>query len=152
MFPPPCLLFASLRWPVTSSPLYYYPCIFSRAATISSFPARRAQDSSPVRQHWENDGPASAPERGGRTRAAAFYRPVSGLANAARPLPTALRRGLLSCALRALRAVSVAACRYVGQLGKLRAGCLPAQVVGCQWPIDNRPQLSKLPHTVSGSL
>src|ERR1019366_5132105 len=87
---------------------------------ISSFPARRAQDSSPVRQHWENDGPASAPERGGRTRAAVLYRPVPGLANAARPLPTALRRGLLSCALRALRAVSFAACRYAGQIVNLQ--------------------------------
>src|ERR1035438_1618553 len=43
-----------------------------------------------------------------------FFRLVPGLANAARVLPTALRRGLLSCALRALRAVSFAACRYCG--------------------------------------
>src|SRR5450631_691825 len=33
-----------------------------------------------------------------------LFRPVPGLANAARLLPTALRRGLLSFALRALRA------------------------------------------------
>src|ERR1017187_1793746 len=58
--------------------MYYYPCISSRAATISSFPARRAQDSSPVRQHWESDGPASAPERGGRTRGAVLLTPRSG--------------------------------------------------------------------------
>src|ERR1035438_4796963 len=41
-------------------------------------PARRAQDSSPVRQHWENGGPASAPERGGRTPAAVLLTPPSG--------------------------------------------------------------------------
>ena len=40
-----------------------------------------------------------------------FFRPVQGLANTVRLLPTALRRGLLSCALRALRAISFAACR-----------------------------------------
>src|ERR1019366_5462420 len=34
-----------------------------------------------------------------------FFRPVPGLANAFRLLPTAVRRGLLSVALRALRAV-----------------------------------------------
>src|ERR1019366_3214682 len=32
-------------------------------------PARRAKDSSPVRQHWEQNGPAPAPGRGGRTNA-----------------------------------------------------------------------------------
>src|ERR1035438_3064867 len=47
---------------------------------MSSFPARRAQESSPVRQHWENDGPASAPERGGRNRAAVLLSPRSGAA------------------------------------------------------------------------
>src|ERR1035441_7639623 len=40
--------------------------------------ARRAQESSPVRQHWENDGPASAPERGGRNRVAVLLSPRSG--------------------------------------------------------------------------
>ena len=48
-----------------------------------------------------------------------FFRPVPGLANAARLLPTALRRGLLSFALRALRA----ACRYAGQVANLRTDC-----------------------------
>ena len=47
-----------------------------------------------------------------------FFRPVPGLANASRLLPTAGRRGLLSCALRALRAVLFAACRYVGQVAR----------------------------------
>src|ERR1035441_8453658 len=31
---------------------------------VSCGPARRAKDFSPVRQHWESDGPASAPARG----------------------------------------------------------------------------------------
>src|ERR1019366_1507774 len=43
-------------------------------------------------------------------------RPVPGLANAACLLPTAMRRGLLSVALRALRTIPFAACRYVGQV------------------------------------
>jgi len=55
----------------------------SRAATISSFPARRAQDRSPVRQHWGSDGPASAPT-GGRTRADALLSPRSGAGKRAR--------------------------------------------------------------------
>src|ERR1035441_7287768 len=43
-------------------------------------PARRAKESSPVRQHWEKDDPASAPERGGRTdEADPLFRPVPGL-------------------------------------------------------------------------
>src|ERR1019366_9140281 len=49
-----------------------------------------------------------------------FFRPVPGLENAARPPPTALRRGLLSVALRALRA----ACRYAGQAGSRSANVL----------------------------
>src|ERR1035438_6140543 len=49
-------------------------------------------------------------------RRRSFFRPVPGLANAAGLLPTARRRGLLSVALRALRAVSFAACRYAGQV------------------------------------
>src|ERR1035438_9227168 len=48
-----------------------------------------------------------------------FFRPVPGLAYAARLLPTALRRGLLSCALRALCAVSSAAFRHVEKSGGL---------------------------------
>jgi hypothetical protein len=44
--------------------------------------ARRAKDGSPMRQHWENDGPTSAPERGARTYQP-FFRPVPGLVNAA---------------------------------------------------------------------
>ena len=44
--------------------------------------------------------PRNGAEETGRR---SFFRPVPGLANAARLLPTALRRGLLSCALRALR-------------------------------------------------
>src|ERR1035441_798018 len=40
---------------------------------ISCDPARRAKDSSPVRRHWERDGPASAPGRGGRTEAAVSF-------------------------------------------------------------------------------
>src|ERR1035441_2055082 len=53
-----------------------------------------------------------------------FFRPVPGLANAARLPPTALRRGLLSFALRALRAVSFSACRYAGQAGSRSANLL----------------------------
>jgi hypothetical protein len=49
-----------------------------RRFSFSCDPARRAKDSSPVRQHWERDGPASAPERGGRTRAAVLLSPRSG--------------------------------------------------------------------------
>ena len=66
--------------PTTHGKLELYCQVFvsSRAATISSFPARRAQDRSPVRQHWESDGPASAPERGGRTRGAVLLSPRSG--------------------------------------------------------------------------
>jgi hypothetical protein len=48
--------------------------------------ASRAKDGGPVRQHWENDGPTSAPERGGRTDQP-FFRPVPGLANAAACYP-----------------------------------------------------------------
>jgi hypothetical protein len=42
----------------------------------------------------------------------------------------------------------------VGQVGNLRGGWLPPPVrcdSGC-WPIDNRPQLTKLPHNVSPNL
>src|ERR1035441_2052910 len=49
-----------------------------RPRRASRRPARRAQDSSLVRQHWEKDGPALAPERGGRTRAAVVLTPRSG--------------------------------------------------------------------------
>ena len=87
---------------------------------FSRSPARRAKDSSPVRQHWENDGPASAPGPGGTTgQPVPLFRPVPGLANAACLLPTAMRRGLLSVALRALRTIPFAACRYVGQVVNL---------------------------------
>jgi hypothetical protein len=46
----------------------------------------------------------------------------------------------------------------VGQVGNLRGGWLPPPVRcergGTLWvgPIDNRPQLNKLPHKVSASL
>src|ERR1019366_5768573 len=65
-----------------------------------------------------------------------LFRPVPGLANAACLLPTAMRRGLLSVALRALRTIPFAACRYVGQVVNLRGG----------WPIANRPQIHNLLH------
>src|ERR1039458_1578742 len=45
---------------------------------------------------------------------------------------------------------SFAACRYVGQVVNLRGGWVPPPV-GCKrgsGPIDNRPQLAKLPHEV----
>src|ERR1035441_3548054 len=52
--------------------------------------ARRAKDSSPVRQHWGKDDPASAPGRGGRTDAAVpSYAPFRGWQIGARLLPTA---------------------------------------------------------------
>src|ERR1017187_10173069 len=55
---------------------------------FSCGPARRAEDSSPVRQHWENDGPASEGGRGGRTaHPVPSFAPFPGLANAARRLP-----------------------------------------------------------------
>src|ERR1019366_9188377 len=56
-----------------------------------------------------------SPGTGRKNTRRSFLRPVPGLANAARLLPTAVRRGLLSFALRALR-----------------AGCLPALRAGCQ--------------------
>ena len=73
--------------PTTHGKLELYCQVFvsSRAATISSFPARRAQDRSPVRQHWESDGPASAPERGGRTWVAVLLPPRSGAGKRRRP-------------------------------------------------------------------
>src|ERR1035438_2378667 len=52
-------------------------------------PARRAKDSSPVRQHWGNDGPALAPARGGRGHAAVLLTPRSGAGKRGRLLPTA---------------------------------------------------------------
>jgi hypothetical protein len=86
------------RWDRLAGASDVAPRRFSRS------PARRAKDSSPVRQHWENDGPASAPGPGGTTgEPVPLFRPVPGLANAACLLPTAMRRGLLSVALRALR-------------------------------------------------
>jgi hypothetical protein len=38
----------------------------------------------------------------------------------------------------------------VGQVGNLRGGCLPPPFLGERGiePIDNRPQLTKLPHNV----
>jgi hypothetical protein len=52
--------------------------------------ARRAQDSSPVRQHWEKDGHRPSPGTGRKNRRGGlFFRPVPGLPNAACPLPTA---------------------------------------------------------------
>src|ERR1035437_444417 len=87
---------------------------------FSRSPSRRAKDSSPVRQHWENDGPASAPGPGGTTgQPVPLFHPVPGLATAACLLPAAMRRGLLSVALRALRTIPFAACRHVGQVGSL---------------------------------
>src|ERR1035438_3611572 len=73
--------------PTTHGKLELYCQVFvsSRAATISSFPARRAQDRSPVRQHWESNGPASAPERGGRTWVAVLLPPRSGAGKRRRP-------------------------------------------------------------------
>ena len=64
--------------------------------------ARRAKESSPVRQHWENDGPVLSPGTGRKNRAAEFLTPRSGADQLARLLPTAVRRGLFSFALRAL--------------------------------------------------
>jgi hypothetical protein len=52
--------------------------------------------------------PAQPRNGAGESGWRSFFRPVPGLANAACLLPTALRRGLLSVALRALRAVSFA--------------------------------------------
>src|SRR5665811_1811076 len=102
------------RWDRLAGASDVAPRRFSRS------PARRAKDSSPVRQHWENDGPASAPGLGGTTgQPVPLFRPVPGLANAACLLPTAMRRGLLSVALRALRTIPFAACRYVGQVVNL---------------------------------
>src|ERR1035441_5205378 len=61
-----------------------------------------AQCVSTVRQHWESDGPPQPRNGAEEPVRRSFFRPVPGLAHAARLLPTALRRGLLSCALRAL--------------------------------------------------
>src|SRR5450759_5121543 len=81
-------------------------------------PARRAKDSSPVRQHWEKDGPASAPDEAEEPTRRSLLTPRSGTGKRPRLLPTAVRRGLLSFALRALRVVPFADCRYAGQLVK----------------------------------
>ena len=64
--------------------------------------ARRAKDSSPVRQHWENDGPVPSPGTGRKDRAAELLTPHSGAGQLARLLPTGVRRGLFSFAHRAL--------------------------------------------------
>jgi hypothetical protein len=80
--------------------------------------------------------PCPAPVRGGRTVRRYLLTPRSGATQCVRLLPTAVRRGLLSFALRALRLVLFAACRYAGQVGNLRATQrvprLPAQPAGCQ--------------------
>ena len=64
--------------------------------------ARRATESSPVRQHWENDGPVPSPGTGRKNRAAELLTPRSGAGQLAPLRPTAVRRGLFSFALRAL--------------------------------------------------
>src|ERR1019366_4568120 len=100
--------------------------------TIHAFPRapRRSQASQPAGRkivaQCVSTGRATVPPqpRNGAEEAVrwSFFRPVPGLANAARLLPTALRRGLRSVALRALRAVSFSACRYAGQAGSHREG------------------------------
>ncbi len=54
--------------------MYYYPFISSRAATIfrEAQPAR-AKESSPVRQHWENDDPVPSPGTGRKIRRARSF-------------------------------------------------------------------------------
>src|ERR1035438_5125682 len=52
--------------------------VWEKERTSSTGTARRAKDSSPVRQHWEKDGPAVAPGRGGRTHGAVLLAPHSG--------------------------------------------------------------------------
>src|ERR1019366_4697716 len=127
--------------------------------TIHAFPRapRRSQASQPAGRkivaQCVSTGRATVPPqpRNGAEEAVrrSFFRPVPGLANGAGLLPTALRRGLLSVALRALRAVSFAACRYVGQDGILRAGWQPAPA-GPAYKgfrrVTNPPQVASLPH------
>ena len=66
-----------------------------------------------MRQHWEKDGPTSAPDGAEEPTRRSLLTPRSGARKRARLLPTAARRGPLSFALRALRAVPFAAFRYV---------------------------------------
>jgi len=73
-----------------------------------------------VRQHWEKDGPASAPGRSGRTNAAVpSYAPFRGwqtrppAAHGCAPWATLFRPS------GSAHALLFAACRYAGQLAKL---------------------------------
>jgi len=84
-----------------------------------------------VREHWESDGPASAPERGGRARAAVLLSPRSG-AGKRRPPAT---HGSAPWAT-ILRPSGSARCLVCG-LPLCGAGWHPARrlATGACWPV-----------------
>src|ERR1035441_5773342 len=91
---------------------------------------RRTQETSPVRQHWELRTGRVSPGTGRKNPGPArIFRPVPGLAHWQLG-PTAVRRGLVSVALRALAPnTPSAACRNVGRAILPAAGFQPAAFV-----------------------
>src|ERR1017187_4989302 len=107
--------------------MYYCPSVSSRAATIFHVvqPGGRkrvAQCASTGRKMVPPQPRAGAEEPTRRS----FLTPRPGAAKRARLLPTAVRRGLLSCALRALSTVPFAACPTISAV----ALALPPHQIG----------------------
>jgi hypothetical protein len=77
--------------------------VISSACRDDSYAAkvRRTQENGPVREHWEPCVGWVSPGTGRKNPPGRIFRPVPGLANW-QPEPTAVRRGLVSFALRAL--------------------------------------------------
>ena len=108
---------------------------------------RRTQEISPVRQHWESRVESVSPGTGRKNPLARIFRPVPGLVNWQLG-PTAVRRGLVSFALRALEPTTLfVACRNVGQtpwsarvpLDPL-SSCRTKSLDNCDRPTRRRPQ------------
>src|ERR1035438_8138867 len=92
-----------------------FPGFSARGADFQTTQVRRTQENSPVRQHWEPRVGNGSPGTGRKNPLTRIFRPVPGLTDCQRG-PTAVCRGLVSFALRALLPNTLfAACRSVGQ-------------------------------------